>query len=102
MNLSYFIIHSGTGPLLWLINIIVYLIIAVIVWMIVKWAAAEFGVPPQIVKLLGLLLFLLLIISLFVGCSSYQQSVASRSVGLQGSVTDSSGSGKIIYTVNYK
>lgn len=69
MTLSYFIIHSGTGPILWLVNIIVYLIIAVILWLIIKWVAAEFGVPPQIVKLIGLLLFLLLVLSLFVGCT---------------------------------
>lgn len=68
MNISaYFLVNHGTGPLLWLINIVVYLIIAVIVWLILKWAASEFGVPPRIVQLIGMLLFLLLVLSLFVG-----------------------------------
>lgn len=69
--LAYFLVHPvGTvGPVLWIINLLIYVILAVIVWMILKWAAAEFGVPPQIVKMVGLLLFLLLVLSLFVGCS---------------------------------
>lgn len=65
--LSYFIVHTGSGPLLWVVNIIIDLIIALILWLILKWIAVEFGVPPQIVKLIGLLIFLLAVLSLFVG-----------------------------------
>lgn len=103
MNLlSYFLIHTGAGPLLWVINLVVYLIIALILWLILKWVAVEFGVPEKILRLLGLLLFLLLVLSLFVGCTAYEKTVDSRSVGLQGSVNANGGSGKVVYTVHYR
>lgn len=73
MNLlAYFLItgHGLSGPLLWIINIVILLLVALILWQIVKWAAAEFGVPGKIVQLVGILLFLMLILSLFAGCSS--------------------------------
>lgn len=63
--LSYFIVNHGTGPILWLVNIIIYLVVALILWLILQWIAGEFGVPPRVVKLMGLLIFLLLIVSLF-------------------------------------
>jgi len=68
LPISYFIVHTGAGPILWIVNILIYLIIALIVWLVIKWVAAEFGVDPRIIKLIGLLLFLLLVLSLFVGC----------------------------------
>lgn len=65
--LAYLYIHSPSlaGPLAWLINILIVCIVAVILWEILKWVAAEFNVPGRIVHLLGLLIFLCLIISLF-------------------------------------
>lgn len=83
--LAYLLIHSAAGPIGLVINLIVYLIIAVILFMVIKWAAAEFGVPQSIVKLLGLLFFLLLILTLFVGCESI------GSVGVHGSFENENG-----------
>lgn len=67
MNLAYLYIHSQsiTGPLSWLLNILLVCIVALIVWEILKWVATEFGVPPRITHLIGLLIFVLLVISLF-------------------------------------
>lgn len=73
-----------------------------ILWLIVQWIAASFGVDPRIMKLVGLLIFLCLILTLFIGCASYQKSVDSRSVGVAGQVTPEGGGGKVIYTVHYK
>lgn len=67
MNLAYLYIHSTsiTGPIAWLLNILLVCVVALILWEILKWVAAEFGVPGRIIHLLGLLIFLCLIISLF-------------------------------------
>lgn len=67
MNLAYLYIHSQSivGPIAWLLNILLVCIVALILWEILKWVAAEFGVPPRIIHLVGLLIFLCLVISLF-------------------------------------
>lgn len=67
MNLAYFYIHSPTivGPIAWLLNILLVCVVALILWEILKWVATEFGVPGRIIHLIGLLIFLLLVISLF-------------------------------------
>lgn len=66
--IAYLLIH-GAGPLYILINFLIYLIIFAIVWLIFKQIAGSFGISPQILNLIGLLLFLLLVLSLFIGCS---------------------------------
>lgn len=68
--IAYLLIHSAAGPLGLIVNLIVYLILALIIFFIIQWAAAEFGIPPKIVKLIGLLLFLLVILTVFIGCST--------------------------------
>lgn len=78
MNLlAYFIIHPVSAPVavVWLINIIIYCIFAVILYYILQWVAGEFGVPPKIVKLFGLLIFLALVLMLFVGCATDSEGV---------------------------
>lgn len=67
--IAYYIIHSP-GPLGLVINLVIYLIIAIILFMVIRIAAAEFGVSQRIVQLLGLLIFLVLILTLFVGCAT--------------------------------
>lgn len=76
---AYFILHPAgtTGPFLWLVNLIVLCVVAVILWLLLQWVAGEFGVPPRIIKLLGLLMFLLLFLSLFVGCADVGRVVDS-------------------------
>lgn len=66
------------APLEWLVNVIIVLVVALILWIIFKYIAAEFGVPEKIVRLIGLLIFLLLFLSLFVGCSSFDTAFRSR------------------------
>jgi hypothetical protein len=45
-----------------LITILVFVIIAIIVWYIVKVIAAQFGFPPMIVQLVGLVIGLILLL----------------------------------------
>lgn len=68
-TLAYLIYHSSgpATPIVWLVNVVIYLIVALILWLIIRTVAAEFGVSPNIIKMIGLLLFLVLILSLFVG-----------------------------------
>lgn len=68
--IAYLLIHSVAGPLGLIVNLIVYLILALIIFFIIQWVAAEFGIPPKIMKLIGLLLFLLVILTVFIGCSA--------------------------------
>lgn len=72
MNLAYLIYsHQDlSSPLNWLINICIYLVVALIVWAIVKTAASEFNVSAGIVKLIGLVLFLIFLLVIFTGCST--------------------------------
>lgn len=83
--LSYFIVHPvGTAaPLLWLINILIYCIFAVILWWILQWVATEFGVPAKIIHLLGILIFLLVLLTLFVGCAGGKYHGPDVSGGVQ-------------------
>lgn len=73
--LAYFIYtgHGLPGAAVWVINILIYLVVLLIVFAIVKIAAAEFQVSPGIVKLVGLILFLAFVLVLVSGCSTTQQ-----------------------------
>lgn len=88
--LAYFLYHSTSiaSPLIWIINILIYLIIALILWLIVKYVAVEFGIDPRIVKLLGLLLFLVLVLSLFVGCTFEFGADGSKKVSFRPTLED--------------
>lgn len=72
MTLAYFFFRSTTlgAPLVWLINILLVCVFALIIWEIIKWVASEFGVPAKIIHLVGLLIFLGLLLTLFAGCST--------------------------------
>lgn len=101
--LSYYLIHAGSSGVGLVINLIVYLIIAVILFYIFQLAASYFGIPATIVKLVGLLLFLLLVLSLFAGCGAYESSVASRTVGVSGYAKDTNAVGGQVYdSVQYR
>lgn len=74
LSLAYFIVHTGTGPILWIVNAIIYLLMALLLFLIFQWIAAEFNVPPKIVKLIGLIIFLCALLALLGGCQQDSRS----------------------------
>jgi hypothetical protein len=63
--LAYLLVH-GAGPIYLLVNFLIYAIILLIIFLILKQIAAQFGVGANIINLIGLVLFLLLVLMLFV------------------------------------
>lgn len=70
--IAYLLIHYGAPSIfLWIINALIELVILAIVFYIVVWVLQAVGIPipSKVIQLLGVLLALLIILSLFAGCS---------------------------------
>lgn len=94
--LLYFLIPAGhgiTGPFLWAVNIILVLLVALLLWLVLQFVAKKFQVPPDMVQVIGLILFILLILSLFVGCTTQTptQKAFNAFIAAQAANTDVTG-----------
>lgn len=71
--LAYLIVKAGPVlplPFAWIINFLIYCLLALIVWLIFKKIAIKIGADADIVNLVGLVLLLFVVASLFAGCAT--------------------------------